>query len=52
MSYILDRLSEKASHGGLGLIVVGVIILVASPWVHYAAYAAIAYGAWSLLTEG
>ena len=52
MSYILDRLSEKASHGGLGLIAVGVIILMFSPWVQYAAYASIAYGAWQLLTEG
>lgn len=52
MSYILDRLSEKASHGGLGLIVVGVVILMFSPWVQYVAYASIAYGAWQVLTEG
>jgi len=52
MSYILDRLSEKASHGGLGLIAVGVIILLAGGLVEYAAYASIAYGAWQLLTEG
>tara|TARA_B100001245_G_scaffold234968_1_gene221709 strand:+ start:1016 stop:1174 length:159 start_codon:yes stop_codon:yes gene_type:complete len=52
MSYILERLSEKASHGGLGLITVGVIILVAGGLVDYAAYAAIIYGAYQVITEG
>ncbi len=52
MSYILDRLSEKASHGGIGLIAVGCFILVFGGLVEYAAYASIVYGAYQLLTEG
>jgi hypothetical protein len=52
MKYILDRLNEKASHGGLGLIAIGVFILLFGGLVEYAAYASIAYGAYQLLTEG
>ena len=33
MSWIMDRLKEKASQGGLGLIIVGLIILFLGGWV-------------------
>jgi hypothetical protein len=52
MDYITDRMKEKASHGGAGLIVVGLVILFLGSWVNVAAYAAIAYGAYQVLTKG
>jgi len=52
MSWFLERLSEKASHGGIGLIAVGLIILFLGSWVNIAAYAAIAFGAYQVLTRG
>jgi hypothetical protein len=52
MDFITDRLKEKASHGGLGLVAVGLIILFLGGWVTYAAYAAIAYGAYQVITKG
>mgnify|MGYP006183921671 CR=1 FL=1 len=51
MEYLTDRLKEKASHGGLGLIAVGLIILFAGSWVNLAAYAAIAFGAYQVITK-
>ena len=50
MTWIFDRLKEKASHGGIGLIAVGVIMLLAP--VDLVAYAAILFGAWQLVTKG
>ena len=50
-TWIKDRLKEKASHGGLGLVAVGLIILFLGSWVNIAAYAAIAYGAYQILTK-
>ena len=52
MNWLKDRLKEKASHGGLGLVAVGLIILFLGGWVTWAAYAAIAFGAWQVLTKG
>ena len=52
MSWLKDRLKEKASQGGLGLIIVGLIILFLGGWVTYAAYAAIIYGAYQVITKG
>ena len=51
-TWIKDRLKEKASHGGLCLVAVGLIILFLGSWVNIAAYAAIAYGAYQILTKG
>ena len=45
---MLDRIKERTSHNGAALIVVGVIVLVAGPIASWAAYAAIAYGAYSI----
>lgn len=52
MSWIMDRLKEKASQGGLGLIIVGLIILFLGGWVTYAAWAGILYGAYQIVTKG
>jgi hypothetical protein len=52
MEFFADRMKEKASHGGLGLVAVGLIILFLGGWVTYAAYAAIAYGGYQILTKG
>ena len=51
MDWLTDRLKERASHGGLGLIAVGLIILFAGSWINIAAYAAIAYGAYQVVTK-
>ena len=52
MDFITDRMKEKASHGGLGLVAVGLVILFLGSWVNIAAYAAIAFGAYQVLTKG
>ena len=48
MGFLTSRLKEKASHGGLGLVAVGLVIL----FLNIAAYAAIAFGAYQVLTKG
>ena len=45
---MLDRFKERTSWTGGALIAVGLIILIAGPLANIAAYAAIAYGAWSI----
>ena len=52
MNWATERLKEKSSQGGLGLVAVGLIILFLGSWVDIAAYAAIAYGAYQTLTKG
>jgi len=52
MEYLTSRMKEKASHGGLGLVAVGLIILFLGSWVNIAAYAAIAYGAYQVISKG
>ena len=52
MTWLKDRLKEKASHGGLGLVAVGLVILFLGSWINIAAYAAIAFGAWQFFTRG
>ena len=52
MNWITTRLKEKSSQGGLGLVAVGLIIIFLGGWVNLAAYAAIAYGAYQMISEG
>ena len=52
MNWITSRLKEKSSQGGIGLVVVGLIIIFLGGWVNLAAYAAIAYGAYQMISEG
>ena len=46
--FITSRLEERTSLDGAILIVLGVLILIAGPFAKLAAYAAIAYGAWTI----
>ena len=52
MDYLTERMKERSSQGGLGLVIVGLVILFLGGWVTWAAYAAIAYGGWQILTKG
>lgn len=47
-NWIKARLEERTSIDGMALIAIGVIVLIAGPFAKLAAYAAIAYGAWTL----
>ena len=49
MSWITDRLSERSSWDGGALIGVGLVVLFLGPFAKYAALAAIAWGAITLL---
>jgi hypothetical protein len=46
--FITSRLDERTSWDGAALIGVGIIILIAGPLAKLAAYAAIAYGIWTI----
>ena len=46
--FITSRLEERTSLDGAILIVLGVLILIAGPFAKLAAYAAIAYGEWTI----
>jgi hypothetical protein len=47
-NWIKKRLDERTSLDGAVLVAVGVIVLIAGPFAKLAAYAAIAYGAWTI----
>jgi len=47
-SWINNKVAERTSWDGAALIAVGVVILFAGPFAKIAAYAAIAYGAWTI----
>lgn len=46
--WVEKRFKERTSWDGAMLIAIGVIVLIAGPFAKLAAYAAIAYGAWTL----
>tara|TARA_B110000259_G_scaffold160771_1_gene184461 strand:- start:10456 stop:10620 length:165 start_codon:yes stop_codon:yes gene_type:complete len=46
--WIKKRLDERTSLDGVVLIGVGLVILIAGPFAKLAAYAAIAYGTWTI----
>ena len=46
--WISNRIAERTSWDGAALVAVGVVILFAGPFAKMAAYAAIAYGAWTI----
>jgi len=46
--FITSRLEERTSWDGAALIALGLIVLIAGPLAKLAAYAAIAYGAWTI----
>ena len=51
MDYIKKIVGERTSLDGTVLIAVGVVYVLFAPLVKWAAYAAIAYGAWTFLTK-
>ena len=48
INWIKNRLTERTTWDGAGLVAVGVIALMFDGLIAYAAYAAIAYGAWTM----
>ena len=46
--WIKARVEERTSMDGAVLIGLGLIVLIAGPFAKLAAYAAIAYGAWTI----
>ena len=52
MNWITSRIKEKSSQGGVALIAMGLVVIFLGGFVNIAAYAAIAYGAYQLLSEG
>ena len=47
-SWMADRFTERTSWDGAMLILLGVLVLIAKPIAGLLAYAAIAYGAWTI----
>ena len=48
IKWLKSRIEERTSWDGAALILMGVIVLIAGPFAKIAAYAAIAYGAWTI----
>lgn len=48
INWLKSRIEERTSWDGAALILMGVIVLIAGPFAKIAAYAAIAYGAWTI----
>ena len=48
INWVKSRVEERTTWDGAALIALGVIILIAGPFAKIAAYAAIAYGAWTI----
>ena len=48
IKWLKSRIDERTSWEGAALIALGVIVLIAGPLAKIAAYAAIAYGAWTI----
>ena len=48
IKWLKSRIDERTSWDGAALIALGVIVLFAGPLAKIAAYAAIAYGAWTI----
>ena len=49
IDWVKDRLEERTSLDGVALIAMGVIALFFTPFVKFAAYGAIIYGAYTLI---
>ena len=52
MNWITTRLKEKSSQGGVALIAMELVVIFLGGFVNIAAYAAIAYGAYQMISEG
>ena len=51
INWIKGRLSEMSSWSGASLIALGMLIILGGPFVKIAAYAAVAWGAWSIIRK-
>jgi hypothetical protein len=51
INWLKEKWSERSTWDGTMLLVMGVIVLAASPFMKYAAMAAIAYGAYRIWEE-
>jgi len=51
MNWLKGRLRERTTLDGVTLVVVGGIILLASPFPNIAAWGAIIYGAWTIIKK-
>ena len=51
MNWITNRVKEMSSWSGASLIALGMLIVLGGPFVKIAAYAAIAWGAWSIIKK-
>ena len=50
-AWLVARWAERTTWNGAWLIAIGVVVLIGTPFVKWAAYAAIAYGAWQIWKE-
>ena len=48
ISWVKSRIAERTSWDGATIIGLSVLVIIAGPFAKLAAYAAIAYGAWTL----
>ena len=46
--WIINRVKERTTWDGAALVVLGVVVLIAKPIAGALAYAAIAYGGWTI----
>jgi len=46
--WITNRIKERTTWDGAALVALGVVVLIAKPIAGLVAYAAIAYGAWTI----
>lgn len=47
-NWVIKRVKERTTWDGAALVALGVIVLIAKPIAGLVAYAAIAYGAWTI----
>lgn len=48
VDWIQERVNERTSWDGVTIIIISIVALIATPLVKYAAWAGLAYGAWTL----
>ena len=51
LDWVKNRLKERTSYDGAALIAVGLVVLFIGPFASYAAWAAIAWGAWTMFNK-
>ena len=51
LDWVKNRLKERTSYDGAALIAVGLVVLFLGPFASYAAWAAVAWGAWTLFNK-